>query len=602
MPQQTSKQVAEPALAPAIEDKIVRNNQDITEGALDGATEQGHQEEEEEVETEDAVTVTTESGTADGTAAVKKKKPRKKKPKESTSSAVDTASTSSPSMQPSSSTTVTTNGSSTASQTQSPDIVELLRDLATSGVGKLKKAPKEMSSYKFWQTQPVPRFDDPVEGSSNGSKERSSDAGEVTLSKVEAKDVAQESAQDTGKAVPPTEDKFEGPIQEVDIDKVSKKPIKLIDGFEWVELDLEDAKELEEVYDLLSNHYVEDDESMFRFNYSTAFFRWALKAPGWRREWHVGVRAATSRKLVAFISGIPISLRVREHVLQTSEINFLCIHKKLRAKRLAPVLIREITRRCNLVGIFQAIYTAGVVLPTPVSTCRYFHRALDWEKLHAVGFSPLPPNSTPLRQKLKYKLPDTTGTPNLRPMEAADVPAVLDLLKRYLKRVDLAQEFTEEELVHWLLDKQIGSKDQVVWSYVVEKEKGKGITDFFSFYCLESTVIQGGKHSIIRAAYLFYYATDAAFEKQDNDSALKARLNALIKDALILAKKARFDVFNALTLLDNPLFLTQQLFGPGDGQLHYYLYNWRTPKIAGGIDERNEVSEAKRGGVGVVML
>ena len=52
------------------------------------------------------------------------------------------------------------------------------------------------------------------------------------------------------------------------------------------------------------------------------------------------------------------------------EINFLCVHKKLRSKRLAPVLIREITRRVNCKGIFQAVYTAGVVLPKPVGTCR----------------------------------------------------------------------------------------------------------------------------------------------------------------------------------------------------------------------------------------
>lgn len=53
------------------------------------------------------------------------------------------------------------------------------------------------------------------------------------------------------------------------------------------------------------------------------------------------------------------------------EINFLCVHKKLRSKRVAPVLIREITRRVHLEGIFQAVYTAGVVLPKPVGTCRY---------------------------------------------------------------------------------------------------------------------------------------------------------------------------------------------------------------------------------------
>ena len=53
------------------------------------------------------------------------------------------------------------------------------------------------------------------------------------------------------------------------------------------------------------------------------------------------------------------------------EINFLCVHKKLRSKRVAPVLIREITRRVNCHGIFQAVYTAGVVLPKPVTSCRW---------------------------------------------------------------------------------------------------------------------------------------------------------------------------------------------------------------------------------------
>ncbi|CAG8628057.1 2278_t:CDS:2 [Racocetra fulgida] len=40
-------------------------------------------------------------------------------------------------------------------------------------------------------------------------------------------------------------------------------------------------------------------------------------------------------------------------------------------KRLAPVLIKEITRRSHLEGIFQAVYTAGVVLPKPISKARY---------------------------------------------------------------------------------------------------------------------------------------------------------------------------------------------------------------------------------------
>ncbi len=54
------------------------------------------------------------------------------------------------------------------------------------------------------------------------------------------------------------------------------------------------------------------------------------------------------------------------------EINFLCVHKKLRAKRLGPVLIKEVTRRVNLTGVWQAVYTAGALLPKPVSKNRYY--------------------------------------------------------------------------------------------------------------------------------------------------------------------------------------------------------------------------------------
>ena len=104
---------------------------------------------------------------------------------------------------------------------------------------------------------------------------------------------------------------------------------------------------------------------------SAEFIGWALQPPGWIKEWHTGVRVAKSNKLVGFISAVPAHIRMYEKYKHMVEINFLCVHKKLRSKRLAPVLIREITRRVNIQGIFQAVYTAGVVLPKPVGTCRW---------------------------------------------------------------------------------------------------------------------------------------------------------------------------------------------------------------------------------------
>ncbi|KAI0549609.1 Glycylpeptide N-tetradecanoyltransferase [Xylaria curta] len=436
------------------------------------------------------------------------------------------------------------------------NLQDIMTGLAASG-----KNVKDMGAYKFWATQPVPKF-----GEEQSSKE-------------------------------PFE---EGPIKIQTVDEIPKEPPPMLDGFEWATLDLLDDAQLKEVWELLNGHYVEDDEAMFRFNYSASILKWAMMPPGWKKQWHRGVRVTASKKLVAFIAAIPVELRIRDKILHASEVNFLCIHKKLRSKRLAPVLIKEITRLCNLEGVFQAIYTGGIVLPKPVSTCRYYHRAINWQKLYDVGFSPLPPNSKPQFQIRKYAVPERTSTRGLREMQKKDIPAVQDLLTRYLAKYDMAATFDKHEVEHWLLhNKKDALEEQVVWTYVVEDDHKK-ITDFVSFYCLESSVINHPKHTNIKAAYLFYYATEVGLAEPLDKDALKARLNALVSDSLVYCKQYKFDVYNALSLMDNGLFLEDQKFGPGDGQLHYYLFNYRANPIAGGVDKRNRLDIENLSGIGYV--
>ena len=43
--------------------------------------------------------------------------------------------------------------------------------------------------------------------------------------------------------------------------------------------------------------------------------------------------------------------------------------------------------------------------------------------------------------------------------------------------------------------------------------------------------------------------------------------------------QADFDVFNALDLMENTEFLEKLKFGIGDGNLQYYLYNWKCPAM-----------------------
>jgi glycylpeptide N-tetradecanoyltransferase len=58
------------------------------------------------------------------------------------------------------------------------------------------------------------------------------------------------------------------------IEEVKKEAISLPDGFKWDEIDLNNKDQLLELYTLLNENYVEDDDNMFRFDYSPGFLKW----------------------------------------------------------------------------------------------------------------------------------------------------------------------------------------------------------------------------------------------------------------------------------------------------------------------------------------
>ncbi|KAL4269705.1 hypothetical protein GQ457_HM000850 [Hibiscus cannabinus] len=294
----------------------------------------------------------------------------------------------------------------------------------------------------------------------------------------------------------------EGPIEPpTPLSEVKQEPYNLPSPYEWTTCDMD------------------SEDTCTEFNYSKEFLSWALRPPGYYKSWHIG---------------------------------------KLRSKRLAPVMIKEVTRRVHLENIWQAAYTAGVILPTPITTCQYWHRSLNPKKLIDVGFSRLGPRMTMSRTIKLYKLPDSPATPGFRKMELRDVPAVTRLLRNYLSQFVVSPDFEENDVEHWLLP-----TEGVVDSYLVESPETHDVTDFCSFYTLPSSILGNQNYSILKAAYSYYNVST------------KTPLLQLMNDALIVAKQKDFDVFNALDVMHNESFLKELKFGPGDGQLHYYLYNYR---------------------------
>lgn len=114
-----------------------------------------------------------------------------------------------------------------------PNILPLLRDAA--------KTPQEAmtKSFKFWSTQPVPKFDEVIE---------------------------------RNEPIEPNKK----------ISEIRAEPYALPDGFTWETMKLDDPLVLTELYTLLNENYVEDDDAMFRFDYQPEFLKWALQPPGWR--------------------------------------------------------------------------------------------------------------------------------------------------------------------------------------------------------------------------------------------------------------------------------------------------------------------------------
>ena len=388
---------------------------------------------------------------------------------------------------------------------------------------KVSRLVPLFDEHNFWYTQPVPKFFEPVPSSC-----------------------------------------FNKPIEVKEVSDVSTDGIPLPSPYEWCTVDLQDDNQALEVYNLLTNHYVEDTDGKFRFDYSIDFLKWALNPPDHNPDWIVGVRG--QGRLVGFITAIPVRMNVNGAAIQMAEVNFLCVHKKLRDLRVTPTLIREVTRRVNLRDQWQAIYTSGTTLPTAFGIAQYWHRNLNPQKLVEVRFAFKPSDITQSKFNKKHKLPKDTFTENLRPMTEADIPKVTFAVNKHLaENYAVHIELSEAEVGHFLLP-----RENVVWSWLVEDEETGQVQDFISFYALNSSILQDEHHDKIYAAYAYYNFC------QGND---QARMKALMRDALILAKQNNFDVFNMVEVLKHGLVKEDLMFKPGDGRLQHYLYNYRIRQI-----------------------
>ena len=117
-----------------------------------------------------------------------------------------------------------------------------------------RKSEKK-DKYEFWETQPVPQFD----------KETSVEFGPIW--------------------------------KDCKVEDLRKTPFDLPEeGLEWKDVDMNQQNEIDKLYEFLKTNYVEDEDHMFRFDYSKDFLKWHLTSPNYCPEWLISIVQLDKKK------------------------------------------------------------------------------------------------------------------------------------------------------------------------------------------------------------------------------------------------------------------------------------------------------------------
>ena len=133
----------------------------------------------------------------------------------------------------------------------------------------------------------------------------------------------------------------EGEIRPIKPADVDQEPLALPPGFEWKDFDVKSDEEVQEICDFLEQHYVEDVNGYFKVTYTLAKFRWAVQTLHYRKELHFTIRNSNNGKIMGLATGDPKKFMINGTAIRLVEGNFLCVHSKLRNKRLAAILLAE---------------------------------------------------------------------------------------------------------------------------------------------------------------------------------------------------------------------------------------------------------------------
>lgn len=348
----------------------------------------------------------------------------------------------------------------------------------------------------------------------------------------------------------------------------SNEETKLPDSMKWVTINMNNSDLMESVAQFLRTYYLIDLSETFRLYYTANFIKWILG--------NDGMLIAIAKKDTNAICGVVGSsfknLTVFDKVRKFANVDFLCAHPAYRHKKIAHILIDEITRRIVQNGVHQSCFTSERCIPTPTTVLRYYHRPINYIKLQKHGYSDVGGNPTKVQEKFNVEKVIPNG---YHVMTENDINEVYQLYVSYMTRFNIYCNYTVDEMKYLLLNEHIKA-------YVIKHDDK--IIDFVSYYVLPSFSVK--QTEMIDVAYMFMYSCIEISGDDLIENMLKILAYNSV-DVFTVIDSGRMSDFLFIRELNNDEdsdaemydHLYEHKFLKGSGKVHFNLVNWVCPEI-----------------------
>jgi glycylpeptide N-tetradecanoyltransferase len=344
-------------------------------------------------------------------------------------------------------------------------------------------------------------------------------------------------------------------IKNYDINKIRTTPYDLVDNFEWSII--KDDNDIKDLFNFLNKNYVKSEELIF--NYNLNFLKWYLTFPNANKDLFITVKLED--KIVGSIIGIPMSIVSFDKNIKIVTINFLCVHRKIRNKYLAPLLIKEVTRRTNLMNIWQAIFTDEVNIGEPFCISTYYHRVLNLKNAIKAKFINVSENLSyeNIDDSIKRTFDINKPKYKFELLKEEYLDEAYLLYKNFVNKKKIYYNYSLEEFKHIFM-----SRENVTYTYVLLNENK--VTDMFNFYIINNRLLKL-EDKYLNIGYYSYVINN------------KITLEEILSDSIYYISKHNIDVVNILENHFKNINMYNLNFHKGTGNLKYYFYNWNLSKI-----------------------